>query len=118
MATVTRFLLSASNAGQPIPITNTASPGTLIHTAINSTAGYDEIYAWFTNVGPTPVNCTIQWGGTVAPNNEITNAYVLPPNSQPIPLLTGQCIQNALNVSVYAGVTNQVVVTGYCNRIL
>lgn len=117
MATISKQLLSGSTNGKPIKLTATTTPGTTIHTAIAGTGAYDEVYCWLTNTSASPVSVTVEFGGTTAPDTHLVDTYVLPANSLPIPVITGQVLQNGLVVGIYASVTNVVLATGYVNRI-
>lgn len=117
MPTFTRDKLSGSTNGLPIKIGTTATPGTLIHTAIAGTTAWEEVYMWITNTSAVPVNLTVQYGGTTDPDHLITKLLPIPANSPPIPILTGQIIQNGLIIRAFAGTTNVLLATGHVNRI-
>lgn len=117
MATYSRILLSGSTNGKPVQVTATSSPGTTIHTALTGTTGYDEIYIWASNVTSSAATLYIQWGGTTDPDNDLVNALSIPANSAPIPIATGQVLNNGLLVKAWSGTTNAINLTGYCNRI-
>jgi hypothetical protein len=46
MTTYATNKLSASTDGDGITITASATPGTLVHTAVSGTTDYDEIWVW------------------------------------------------------------------------
>lgn len=117
MATFSRQLLSGSTSGRPIKVAATATPGTLIHTAVAGSTSFDEVYAWVTNTSGAAVNLTVEWGGTTDPDDLITKTVSIPANSVPVPILTGQVLNGALVVRMFAGTANVLVVTGYVNRI-
>ena len=117
MATFTRVLLSGSTNGAPQKIAATGSPGDTVHTAVAGTAGMDEVYLWVTNTDSSPRTVTIQFGGVTDPDFSIVKTLSIPANSPPIPVLTGQNLQNGLLVKVFASLTNVLLVTGYVNRI-
>lgn len=117
MATYTRQLLSGSTNGKPVKVAAGTSPGTTIHTAVSGTSSFDEVYAWAANTSAAAVTLTVEFGSTTDPDGLITKAMPLPPNSPPIPVLTGQVLQNSLVISVFASVQNVVTMTGYVNRI-
>ena len=112
-----RQLLSGSTNGKPIKIAATATLGTTIHTAIAGTSGMDEIYCWVTNTSGSSVNLTVEFGGATSPDNHLVDAYPIPANSLPIPICTGQNLQNGLVVTMFASTANVLVVTGHINRI-
>jgi hypothetical protein len=117
MASYSRQLLSGSTNGKPIKIAATATAGTTIHTAIAGTASFDEVYVWLTNTDTVVRTVVIEFGGTTSPDQHIVDTLSLPANSPPIPILTGQNLQNGLVIGIYASAANVVLASGYCNRI-
>ncbi len=118
MATYSRVLLSGSVSGKPIKIGATATPGTLIHTAVALATSYDEVYVFVTNTSNAAVLLTIEFGGTTDPDNLIVKQVSIPPNSAPIPIVTGQCVSGGVVVGAFASVANMLLVTGWVNRIV
>lgn len=117
MPTFQGIALSGSTTYLPIPIAATATPGTLIHTAIAGTASYDEIYIWVSNVTGAAATFTIEWGGVTDPGGMAQKAVSIPANSPPIPIVTGFRLQNALVVRGFSGTASALNVNGYCNRV-
>ena len=117
MATYARKLLSASTSGKPILIAATATAGTLIHTAVAGAAAWDEIYLWLSNTSGTAVPVTVEWGGATAPDSHLVDAYSIPANSPPIPVVTGQVLNGGLTCRIFAGTTNVITATGFINAI-
>jgi hypothetical protein len=117
MATITRQLLSGSTNGKAIKIAATATAGTTVHTAVSGTTSFDEVYLWLTNTDTSARTVTVEYGTVTAPDGHVVDTYSLPNNSLPIPILTGQVLQNSLVIGVYASVTNVILATGYVNRI-
>jgi hypothetical protein len=117
MATYSRVLLSGSTNGRNIPVAATASPGTLIHTAIAGTAGVDEIYLWAANVTGAAATLTLEFGGVLDPGDHLVKQYSIPANSPGIPICTGICLQNGLVVRAFSGTASAINITGFCNRI-
>lgn len=117
MATYTREKLSGSTNGKSVKVAATATAGTTFHTAVTGTTSWDEIYAWVSNTSGSPVNLTIEFGGTTDPDNLVVKTLSIPANSPPIPILTGQMLQNGLVAAAFASVANVLLVTGYVNRI-
>ena len=116
MANYSRQLLSGSTNGGPVPVAATSSPGTTIHTAIAGTTAFDEIYAWVTNIDTVARNLTVQFGGTTDAF-AVAKVLVIPAQSPPIPILTGQVLQNGLLLKMFCDTTNVLNVTGFVNRI-
>ncbi len=117
MAVFSRQLLSGSTNGKAIKVVATATAGTTIHTAIAGTTSFDEIYAWVTNTDTVAHTLTIEYGGVTDPDCLICKAVSIPASSQPIPILTGQVLQNGLVVGAFADSASKLLITGYVNRI-
>lgn len=64
--TVTKGKLSGSTNGKPIVITNTSSPGTLIHTATNAANTVDWITLYVYNGDASERTLVLEWGGTTS----------------------------------------------------
>lgn len=118
MASYSRQLLSGSTNGKTVKIVATATAGTTIHTAVTGTTGFDEIYIWVTNTSANSVLLTCEWGGVTDPDNLIVKQLSIPANSPPIPIITGQVLNNALVVGMFASTASVLVASGYVNRIL
>jgi hypothetical protein len=117
MATYSRILLTGSTNGRAIPVAATATPGTAIHTAITGTASFDELYLWASNVTAATATLTIEWGGVTDPGDHMTKAISIPANSPPIPIVTGQVLNNGLLVKAFSGTASAINITGFVNRI-
>jgi hypothetical protein len=118
MATYSRVLLSGSTNGREIPVAATATPGTAIHTAIAGTSSFDELYLWASNVTAAAATLTLEWGGVTDPGDHMVKAYSIPANSAPIPIATGQVLNNALLVKAFSGTASAINISGYVNRIV
>ncbi len=118
MATYSRVLLSGSTNGKPIKIVAVATAGTTVHTAVTGTASFDEIYLWLTNTDTVARTVTIEYGAVTDPDGLIVKALSLPASSPPIPVLTGQNLQNGLVIAVFASAANVILASGYVNRIV
>ena len=118
MATYTRVLLSGSTNGLPIPVVATATLGTTIHTAIAGTTSFDEIYAWASNVTAADATLTIEWGSATDPGGHMVHAYTVPANSPPIPVATGQVLNNAKVMTAFSGTASAINIVGFVNRIV
>ena len=65
MATFSKNILSESTDGKGIVIdTTTAGSGRPIHTAVASTADFDEVWIYACNSHTTSVTLTLEYGGT------------------------------------------------------
>lgn len=117
MTTFSRVLLSGSTSGRAIPVAATATPGTLIHTAVSGATAWDEVYIWVSNVTGAAATLTIEWGGVTDPGDHIVKAVSVPANSAPVPILLGQVLNGGLLVRAFSGTANALNITGYVNRI-
>lgn len=118
MAAYSRILLSGSTNGREIPVAATATPGTLIHTAVSGTSSFDEIYLWASNVTAAAATLTLEWGGVLDPGDHLTKAYSIPANSPPIPIATGQVLNNGLVLRAFSGTASAINLGGFVNRIV
>jgi hypothetical protein len=117
MATYTKVKLSGSTDGMGVLIAATATPGTTIHTA-DATA-QDEMFIFISNLHTADVTLTIEFGGATDPDNLLTKLMVIPANSPPIPIVTGQILTNSKVVKMFAGAgfASKLVASGFVNRI-
>lgn len=118
MATYSRLLLSGSTNGRAIPVVATATAGTLIHTAVAGSVGFDELYLWVSNVTGGAATLTIEWGGVTDPGDHMVKAYSIAANSAPIAIVIGQVLNNGLVVRAFSGTASALNITGFVNRIL
>jgi len=117
MATFSRVLLSGSTSGAPIPVAATATPGTLLHTAVTGATSFDEVYLWASNVTAATATLTIEWGGVTDPGSLITKALDIPANSGPTLIAAGQSINGGLAIRAFSGTASAINITGHVNRI-
>lgn len=107
--------LSAGRDGRGIKVQATGSPGTLIHTALNSEAAseWDAIVIQAVNTSSTPVELTLEWGGT-DPDDRIT--VTIPGTGGLINVVSGLILQNAVSVRAFASVADTLVLHGFVRR--
>lgn len=117
MPSYSRQLLSGSTNGRAIPVAAVATPGTTVHQALAGAAGFDEVYLWATNVTGAAATLTIEWGGVTDPGDHLVKSFSIPANSPPIPIVTGQVLQNGLTVRAFSGTASAINLSGYVNRI-
>jgi len=115
MATYAKNLLSGSTNGKHIKVAATATAGTLIHTAISGTSGFDEVWIYACNTDTTSRKLTIEWGGTTSPDD--TLELTIPAESGYTLVVPGLVLQNGLVVRAFAAVANVIIINGYVNRI-
>jgi hypothetical protein len=115
MATYSKELLSGSTQGKQIKVTQTASAGDTVHTAIAGTTDLDEIWLYAYNAHTASLLLTIQFGGTTSPDNDIK--VTIPNQAGRVLVLDGVLLQNGLVVKAYAASANLIMLDGYVNRI-
>ena len=108
--------LSASSDGRGIKVAATSSPGTLLHTALASTAAneWDEIVVKAVNTSGSPVRLTVEWGGTSSPDDLVEIS--IPAESGFTEVIPGHVLQNGAEVRAFAATADVIVVHGYVNR--
>ena len=109
-----RRALSASDRGRGIAVDATASPGTLLHEAIASSAlnEWDEITLRAVNTGSSAVQVTVEWGGTTAADR-VTRSIA--PGDGFVDLIPGHVLQGGAEVRAFADSAGAVV-HGFVNR--
>ena len=113
MAGMTKVFLSADTNGDGILIAATASPGTLIHTAVSGTTQFDEIYLYAHNTSAAAVVMTIEIGGAAAVNQI---KKTIPAQDGAILVIPGFLLNNAQTIAAFAATTNVINVHGWVNR--
>ena len=115
MATYSKRLLSGSTDGKGIKVVATATPGTLIHTAVASLTDFDEVWVWAYNGHTGTLALTIEFGGVAVPDNNII--VTLASKSGLVPIIPGLILQNGAIVRAFAASGNLIVLSGFVNRI-
>ncbi len=113
--TFTKILLSGSDGGRNIAVSGSSSPGTLIHTAVSGSSGFDEIYIYAVNSSGSGIQITVQWGGTSSPADEVTQT--IPSKAGLVPIIPGCVLNNGYVVRIYAVTPNVINIMGFVNRI-
>lgn len=114
MATFSKIPLSGSTNGKGILVAATATPGTLIHTAVSGTTSFDEIWLYCQNTSTSSVALDVEYGGTATADQiEIT----IPGESGLVLVVPGLFLNNGLVVRAWAGTTNVLAIHGYVNRV-
>ncbi len=115
MPTFNKIPLSGSTNGRGVQVSATATPGTVIHTAVSGTTNFDEVWLYAENSSTISVPLTIEFGGTSATSDtiEITVAG----KSGLVLVCPGLFLNNGLIVRAFAGTTNVLSIFGYVNRV-
>jgi hypothetical protein len=114
--TYTKSKLSGSTDGKLIKIVQTATPGTLIHTAVSGTTNWDEIWMYAVNNYTSNLNLTIEWGDATAPDNNIQLA--IPYKQGLYFMIPGFILQNGATVKAFAQTANWISIGGWVNNIV
>jgi hypothetical protein len=109
---ITKEFLSASTNGRGIKVATNATPGTLLHAA-HATAK-DEVFLWFTNTDSVERKVTVEWGGTTAPDDNLTMNI---PAGETMLVVPGLVVSGSVNVRAFGGASNVLVAFGFVNRI-
>lgn len=109
--------LSGSTDGMGIKITQTATAGDTIHTAVaGTTAGtFDEVWLWAFNSTTADVVLTIEFGDATAPDHNIV--VTIPYKAGLVPVVPGLILQNGKTVKAFAGSANVVTIVGFVNTM-
>lgn len=109
----TKEFLSGSANGVPVKVVQTATPGTLIHTAHASAK--DEIVLFATNTDSVDRVLTIEFGGVASPDNLIK---ITVPTQDTVQVICGVPLSNSLLMRAWVSAAANVInVFGYVNRI-
>ncbi len=113
---VKKILLSGSTNGRNIKVVQTATAGTLVHTAVTGSDSIDEIFVYAHNTSSATVLLTIEFGGVSSPDDLIE--INLESNKGAYLVVPGWLLQNGVVVGAWAGSANVVVINGFVNRIV
>jgi hypothetical protein len=111
----TKQLLSGSTNGKQIKITQIATLGDTIHTAVSGTTDFDEVYLYAMNADTASVDLFVEWGEATVPDGRIE--LTLAPEDGYVLVTPGLLLQNSLVITAFAGKANVVMINGYVNRI-
>jgi len=108
--------LSESVDGRGVKVAATATPGTLIHTALEGKAAnsWDAVTIRAVNTTATAIKLTIEWGGTTSPDDLIE--VTIPAESGFTEVIPGHVLQNGAEVRAFADTANEVVLHGIVHR--
>ena len=114
MATYSKVLLSGSTSGKAVKVVQTATAGTLIHTA--HATDLDEIWLYAHNSSSSAVKLTLEWGEATAPDGNI-EINIAAEGTGLILVSSGLLLTGGLVLRAFAGTANVLTVIGYVNRI-
>ena len=114
MATFSKLPLSGSTNGTGILVSASATPGTLIHTAVSGTSSFDEVWLYCQNTASAAAFLDIEFGGTATKDLiEIT----IPGESGLVLVVPGLFLNNSLAVRAFASTASVLSIHGYINRV-
>lgn len=110
-------IASGSTSGRVIPILATATPGTLLHTAVAGATSFDEVYISIANVTAAAATITIEWGGVTDPGDHIVKGLSIPANSTQIMIVPGFRINGGLAIRGFSPTSGALNAAVNNNRI-
>lgn len=113
MASYSKVKLSGGTNGKNIKVVQTATAGTLIHTA--DPTALDELWLWACNSSGAGVKVTVEYGGVASPDDTVE--MTIPAESGWIPICPGLLLTNSLVVRAFAASANVILINGFVNRI-
>ena len=114
MATYSKIPLSSSTNGKSVLISASATPGTLIHTAVSGSTSYDEVWLYCQNTSSSEAFLDIEYGGTA--NADLIELSI-PGESGLVLVVPGLFLNNSLVVRAFASSLNTCTIHGYVNRV-
>ena len=116
MATITPQTLSNSTNARGIKVVATSTPGTAVHLTSAVAGVLDEVWLYAENTDSVTRTVTIEYGGTTAPGDTITQA--IPAGQGLFLLVPGIRLggAGALQINAFASAANVVCVFGNVNR--
>lgn len=112
----TPVLLSGSTSGRPILVVATATPGTLIHTAVSGATSFDEVSLWCQNTDGTDRKLTIELGGVTSPNDLIELS--IPAESGLVLVVDGARLNGGVAIRAFAASASLLSIVGTVNRMV
>ena len=115
MSSISKQLLSGSTNGRMIKVAATATPGTLVHTAVSGTTDLDEVWIYACNTSSSDVKLTIEYGGTTSPDDTIEVTIAAEDGLKLV--VPGLLLNNSLVIRAFAATADVVLVGGFVNRL-
>jgi hypothetical protein len=112
----TKALLSGSTNGKGIKVVQTATAGTLIHTAVAGASSMDEVWLYAYNGHTADVVLTIEWGEATVPDGNIV--VTIPAKQGRFMITDGRLLQNTLVIRAFAATANVIIIDGFINAIV
>lgn len=112
---ISKQLLSGSTNGRGIKVAATATPGTLIHTAVNTASNLDEIWLYAVNSDTTDRKLTLELGGVSTPDDLLE--FTVPAEDGAYLLVPGWVYDGGVVIRAFCATANVVMIHGYVNGI-
>jgi len=107
--------LSASTDGRGIKIGAVATPGTLIHQAINATNRIDRVWLFLYNSDAADIEVTLELGGVTVPDDLVL--VTIEAKKGKFLVLDGDPYQNDVKIAAFAvGNADKVIASGQVHR--
>jgi hypothetical protein len=98
-----------------IKIAQTATPGTLLHTAVAGIVDQDEVWLYVTNNHTANLTLTLELGGVTSPDDLVQ--FSVPFKSGLYLILPGFVFNGGVAIRAFAQTANLLSISGWVNRI-
>lgn len=105
---VTIVHASGSTNGRMVKVVQTATPGTLLHTAIAGTADMDIVTIYVCNTSASAVDVTIELGGVTSPDDTVILAALASKRGFTL-LVDRASLNNGVAIRAFASAANVIV---------
>lgn len=108
------MILSASTNGKRILVAATATPGTTIHTATNTSGELDWVTLYAHNDHTSILTLTVEFGGTTSPDDVVRETLLS--QAGDVLIIAGLPLRGGLVIKAFASVANKVTLSGFIER--
>jgi hypothetical protein len=115
MATFSKLPLSQSTDGKSVVVSLSSTPGNLVHTAVNTTTGCDEVWLYAMNNTTYDSLLTIYWGGSA--NSDMIGKINIQAYTGTTLISPGLILNNSSPIYTSAQYPSAISLIGYVNRI-
>ena len=112
---ISKQKLSGSANGRGIKVAQTATPGTLIHTAVDVANNLDEVWLWAANSDAAERKLTLELGGVTTPDDLLE--FTAPPEDGAYLLVPGWVYDGGVIIRAFCEAANVVMLHGYVHRV-
>lgn len=117
MSDISKLKFTNSSAGRPILVSNTATPGTAIHTVTTNSSRFEEVWIYAQNNHTSNVALTVEFGSNSSASQIIssipfkTGLYLI------VPGIPFQGDSTPPTVRAFTNVVNTVSISGWVNQL-